>query len=189
MVKSVLRREYLQKRLDLDEDFLELSTRKIKTIFKQLSVPPVEVFLSYYPITARNEFDVTVCDQVILEKFPRANLAWPKTDPENASMEAHILEEHGLFAKNKFNILEPIGNNVVTPASIDLVFVPLLACDTKGFRVGYGKGYYDRFLKRCRKNIVKIGFSFFEPLDTIEDINEFDVPLSYCITPSRLYEF
>jgi 5-formyltetrahydrofolate cyclo-ligase len=104
-------------------------------------------------------------------------------------MEGHILEEHGLFAKNKYEILEPIGDHSISPELIDLVFVPLLAVDLRGFRVGYGKGYYDRYLVRCRNNVIKIGFSFFEPIDAINDIGQFDVPLSYCITPSRLYEF
>lgn len=189
MVKTALRREYLQKRLSLDEDSLISSTRSIKEIFQQLRLPPVGVFLSYYPILSRNEFDVSVCDQVVLDRYPRAKIAWPKTDPEIATMEAHILEEHGLFAKNKFNILEPIGNNIADPTTVDLVFVPLLACDKAGYRVGYGKGFYDRYLKRCNQNIVKVGFSFFDPVDVIEDIDEFDVPLSYCITPSSLYEF
>jgi 5-formyltetrahydrofolate cyclo-ligase len=104
-------------------------------------------------------------------------------------MEAHVLEEHGLFAKNKYNILEPIGNYVLQPDQVDLVFVPLLAFDRLGYRVGYGKGYYDRYLRRCRKDVITIGFSYFEPIDTIRDIDQFDVPLKYCITPSRLYEF
>jgi 5-formyltetrahydrofolate cyclo-ligase len=55
--------------------------------------------------------------------------------------------------------------------------------------VGYGKGYYDRYLKRCAQDVVKIGFSYFDAIDAIEDINEFDVPLNYCITPMRVYEF
>jgi 5-formyltetrahydrofolate cyclo-ligase len=132
---------------------------------------------------------VSVCDKIVLQKYPRSKIAWPKTDPDIASMEAHILEEHGLFAKNKYNILEPIGNNMVAPEILDLIFVPLLAFDKRGYRVGYGKGYYDRYLARCRKDVTTIGFSFFEPVDAIDDIGEFDVPLRYCITPSTIYEF
>jgi 5-formyltetrahydrofolate cyclo-ligase len=70
-----------------------------------------------------------------------------------------------------------------------MAFVPLVAFDRKGFRIGYGKGYYDRYLKRCRPSIPMIGFSFFDPVERIRDINEFDVPLSLCITPSGIYEF
>ncbi|RYG29925.1 MAG: 5-formyltetrahydrofolate cyclo-ligase [Chitinophagaceae bacterium] len=189
MVKSAIRREYLQKRLDLDQDQVTELTARMEKIFESFPLKNIGILLSYYPLVARKEFDVSVCDAIVLRAFPRSKIGWPKTDPENNTMEAHLLQEHGLFAKNKFNILEPIGNNSVKPEEVDIVFVPLLACDQQGFRVGYGKGYYDRYLKRCRPEIPRVGFSFFEPLATIEDINQFDVPLSHCITPSRLYEF
>ncbi|MBU3714597.1 MAG: 5-formyltetrahydrofolate cyclo-ligase, partial [Ferruginibacter sp.] len=59
-----------------------------------------------------------------------------------------------------------------------------------GYRVGYGKGYYDRFIKKyCIENVLKIGFSFFEPIDEIADIHEHDVCMDYCITPETIYSF
>jgi len=58
-----------------------------------------------------------------------------------------------------------------------------------GFRIGYGKGFYDRYLSQCRSECLKIGFSYFEPLDTIDDANEFDVPLNLCVTPTTVYVF
>ena len=70
-----------------------------------------------------------------------------------------------------------------------MVLVPLLAFDSKGYRVGYGKGFYDRFLKQCRNDCVKIGLSYFEPIDAINDAGEFDVPLDFCITPQKAYVF
>ena len=51
------------------------------------------------------------------------------------------------------------------------------------------KGFFDRYLKGCREDCIKIGFSYFEPLDSIDDANEFDVPLDFCITPQRIYVF
>lgn len=41
----------------------------------------------------------------------------------------------------------------------------------------------------CREDCLKIGLSFFEPVDEIEDIHEFDVKLDYCITPEKIWEF
>ena len=75
------------------------------------------------------------------------------------------------------------------PAEIDLVFVPLLAFDKKGFRVGYGKGFYDKWLAGCRPDCIKVGFSYFEPVESIDDRHEFDVPLNLCITPHNVYVF
>ncbi|RYY22402.1 MAG: 5-formyltetrahydrofolate cyclo-ligase [Chitinophagaceae bacterium] len=189
MVKFEARREFLQRRIDLAPDQVEGYTTQIRSGFENFDLKAIRFFLSYYPLVSRKEFNVAVCEQVVFNKCVVAKIAWPKTDADAITMEAHLLEEHGLFAKNKYDILEPIGNNTVDPDLLDLVFVPLLAFDHKGFRVGYGKGYYDRYLSRCREDIIKIGFSFFEAIDAIDDINEFDVPLDYCITPSRLYEF
>lgn len=72
---------------------------------------------------------------------------------------------------------------------IDVVFVPLLAFDKTGHRVGYGKGFYDDFLAKCRPQTIKIGLSFFDAEDHIEDIYQGDIPLDYCITPNKIYKF
>jgi len=104
-------------------------------------------------------------------------------------MRAMLTNEETDFVVNAYGIAEPINGEWITPEEIDLVFVPFLACDEKGYRVGYGKGFYDRFLASCRPDILKIGFSYFEPVEHISDINQFDVPLNICITPNRIYEF
>ncbi len=88
---------------------------------------------------------------------------------------------------NDYGIEEPSGGNKVMENEIDLILVPLLAFDKYGFRVGYGKGYYDKFLFQCRKDSIKIGLSYFDPVDEIEDINSFDIPLNYCVTPRKLF--
>lgn len=74
-------------------------------------------------------------------------------------------------------------------SKIDVVFVPLLAYDNKGNRVGYGKGFYDHFLSECREDVVKIGLSFFEPEEAIEDVSATDIRLDYCVTPMTVYNF
>jgi 5-formyltetrahydrofolate cyclo-ligase len=69
------------------------------------------------------------------------------------------------------------------------VFIPLLAFDKSGHRVGYGAGYYDRFLSKCKPDCLKVGLSFFEPVDEISDADEFDVKLNHCVTPSKIWTF
>jgi 5-formyltetrahydrofolate cyclo-ligase len=64
-----------------------------------------------------------------------------------------------------------------------------LAFDKKGHRVGYGKGFYDKFLTECKPKIINIGLSFFVPEELISDVLESDVILDYCVTPSGVYEF
>ena len=69
------------------------------------------------------------------------------------------------------------------------MFVPLLAFDTKGNRIGYGKGFYDRFLADCKPETIKIGLSFFEAEKDFNDVSKDDVQLDYCVTPEELFQF
>jgi 5-formyltetrahydrofolate cyclo-ligase len=100
-----------------------------------------------------------------------------------------LINEDTVYQTNEWGITEPKQGQSIAPQEIDLVFVPMLVCDQQGNRVGYGKGFYDRFLAQCREDVVKIGFSYFEPVERITDTADFDVPLTYCITPSATYEF
>jgi len=72
---------------------------------------------------------------------------------------------------------------------IDMVITPLLAFDDKGYRVGFGKGFYDRFFASLNKEVKRIGISLFESCENIEDINEHDIPLTHCVTPNKTYSF
>jgi 5-formyltetrahydrofolate cyclo-ligase len=70
-----------------------------------------------------------------------------------------------------------------------MVLVPLLALDKSGHRVGYGKGFYDKFLAECRIRCQRIGISLFQPIDMIEDVGEDDITLTHCLTPSGVLKF
>ena len=87
------------------------------------------------------------------------------------------------------SIPEP-RTGVPTPdEKIDMVIVPLLAFDEQGFRVGYGKGFYDRFLKRTRPECKKVGLSYFVAEKRIDDVDAHDVPLDQCVTPEGVMQF
>ena len=90
-----------------------------------------------------------------------------------------------------WGILEPMEETSVrlNPTDIDVIFIPLLAVDTQGHRVGYGKGFYDRFLAQAKPDVIKIGLSLNEPIEPIEDLNTFDVALDFAITPLSTYRF
>lgn len=91
--------------------------------------------------------------------------------------------------ENGLGILEPIGGVAADIEAIDLIFVPLTAYDVEGNRVGYGKGYYDRFLKDVRPDCIKAGVSFFEPAEVFSDVEAHDVPLDLCFAPDKVYDF
>jgi 5-formyltetrahydrofolate cyclo-ligase len=189
MVKKEIRKKFLDKRNQLSQEVVEEMNRQIMANFSAIKIKDPRVLFSYFPIPEHSEFDTALCDRYLKERDPQMKIAWPRIHSATSSMEAIVLDTDTLFTKNQYNILEPVSGEIMRPENIDVVFVPLLAFDKRGFRVGYGKGYYDRYLSRCRPDIVKIGFSFFEAVAVIDDINEFDVPLNYCITPMRGYEF
>lgn len=189
MVKKEIRRVYIEKRNQLDADQIKLRTETIVNNFRTVALQGAQILLSYYPIPERREFDVTICEELLVLENQNLQIAWPKLLPDNVNMQAIAVHANTVLAKNIYNIPEPVSRECIDPQLIDVIFVPLLAFDNKGYRVGYGKGFYDRYLPQCAQDVVKIGFSFFESVNAIEDINEYDVPLNYCITPTRVYEF
>jgi 5-formyltetrahydrofolate cyclo-ligase len=100
-----------------------------------------------------------------------------------------LLTDATKIKKNKYNIPEPVDGLEVPVSKINLVFVPLLAFDEKGNRVGYGKGFYDQFLSKCQPETIKIGISFFEAETLISDTLSSDIQLDYCVTPTKVYNF
>ncbi len=93
------------------------------------------------------------------------------------------------MALHKFGMAEPFASEKIEATDIDLVITPLLAFDKKGYRVGFGKGFYDKLLAQCKPDVIKVGLSFFEAEEKIDDINQHDISLDYCITPETIYSF
>jgi 5-formyltetrahydrofolate cyclo-ligase len=104
-------------------------------------------------------------------------------------MSHFLLTDNTKIKKNEYNIPEPISGLPVPTEMIDVVFVPLLAYDKQGNRVGYGKGFYDKFLSQCKPDVIKIGLSFFDAEEQIDDILETDVKLNFCVIPNNTYLF
>jgi 5-formyltetrahydrofolate cyclo-ligase len=147
--------------------------------------------MTYAPIEKLNEFNPQLITDYCYFKNPNQQLLYPlmyEVEKEN-EMIAVLVNDDTVFEQNEYGIDEPADGLDVEPSAIDMIIVPLLCFNTQGYRVGYGKGYYDRFLKHCRPDCIKIGFSYFDPVELIEDISEFDVPLDYCITHEKIYEF
>jgi 5-formyltetrahydrofolate cyclo-ligase len=112
-----------------------------------------------------------------------------KSDFDTQEMSHYLLTDATKIKKNQYNIPEPIDGIEVPTGKIEVVFVPLLAYDKNGNRVGYGKGFYDKFLSQCKPETLKIGLSYFEPEQSIEGIFPNDIPLSYCVTPFEIFSF
>ena len=108
---------------------------------------------------------------------------------DGKDLQHYLLTDTTKLKLNRWKIPEPVSGIKIDPQQLDLVFVPLLGCDTFGNRVGYGKGFYDKFLANCKKDVIKVGLSFFPPDKDILEVEDFDIALDYCITPKAIYTF
>jgi len=189
MTKKELRRIYKEKRNTISsKEKLKLDDLLLIR-FQQLYFEDVKILFTYWPKTDVQEPNTHLFSGYLRHIIPLLQIAYPVTDFLTCTMHAVFINEETVYHTNSYGINEPKEGSVVTPHNIDLVFVPFLVCDVNGYRVGYGKGFYDRYLAQCREDIIKIGFSYFEPIEKIEDRNSFDVPLNYCVTPEKVYEF
>jgi len=188
MTKQELRKAYLQKRLTLKEvEYEQMSKLLCETFFKAIDVSSVHVFHSFLPITKNREPNTWLIIKQVQLTYPDVKISIPKINHEG-NMESYYLDESKLEL-NSWGIPEPVEGTITDPSSIDMILVPLLAFDKQGHRVGYGKGYYDRFLKDCRKDARKIGLSFFPPEEKIIDTFFEDFLLDMAITPGNAYKF
>jgi 5-formyltetrahydrofolate cyclo-ligase len=158
--------------------------------FKQIDWLEYNTVHIFLPIKKYKEIDTFSILNYFKFAAPQLQIVIPRTNFETFEME-NVLYDHDytILALNKFDIPEPIHGKLIAKDQIDLVFVPLLAFDRHGNRAGYGKGFYDRFLSKCRPDVKKIGISFFEPVDEISDLNEFDTKLDFCICPDKIWQF
>jgi len=187
MVKKELRKIYREKRAKLSASEKGRLEDLLLIQFQQLNIHIPSMIMTYAPF--EDEFD----PQLILDychfKNPQQQLFYPVIDYGHDRLHAVAVNEQTLFDLNRHGIDEPVNGIPALAEEIDLLVVPLLAFDIQGYRVGYGKGYYDRFLKECKKDAVKVGFSFFDPENAIDDIHGYDVQLDHCITPGKIYNF
>ena len=157
--------------------------------FQTIDLPFINNVLSYWPSEEHGEPNTHLFTRYLEFRYPGLQVLYPKTDFALNEIKAVLTEEESVFELNAFRIYEPVSGEIVSPSDIDLVLVPLLSVDRKGYRVGFGKGFYDRYLAQCGQNCIKVGFSYFDPIEVIEDCHQFDVPLNLCITPQDVYVF
>lgn len=110
------------------------------------------------------------------------NILVPKT--QNGKMETRVLQSYENLQTDKFgNLLNArLGNEETAEAAI----VPMLAFDLDCYRLGYGGGYYDKYLANYKG--LKVGIAFDEQLCKKVPVDEFDIPLDCIITPSNYYK-
>jgi 5-formyltetrahydrofolate cyclo-ligase len=189
MLKEEARRLYREKRSALTEsERLKLNDLMLLQ-FQTVKIPFIESLLSYWPIEVNNEPNTHLFTEFMKFRNPELKVCYPVADFESLVIHAIAIDIDTPFEKKRLSIREPDSNNIVPPAELDMIFVPLLTFDKKGYRIGYGQGFYDKYLADCRNDCIKTGFCYFEPVESIDDRRDFDIPLDLCITPHNVYVF
>lgn len=189
MLKKEARKIYNAKRQEIGYSDRMKWDDLILINFQTIEMPFLDAVFSFYPMEDRNEVNVFLLTDYLHFRNPSLQIAYPKMAVKEPNMEAVTCKADTVFEANDIGILEPLEKEIISPEDIDLVLVPMLVCDVHGNRVGYGKGYYDRYLSRCRPDCMKVGISYFEPVERIDDADKFDVALNFCITPQKAYVF
>ena len=189
MKKTEIRDLFKQKRRMLEPDQVTVYQRQLEEQFGQLKISSLSMVHAYMPLEHNHEPDPLPIVHALLHRFIDLRWCAPVTIPDSGTMTHRQVDATTVFSTNRWGIREPIEGLLVDPTRIDLSFIPLLAVDQHGHRVGYGKGFYDRFLSIARPDMIKIGLSFFSPIEAITDIDFFDKKLDFCITPERVYAF
>lgn len=157
--------------------------------FVYFDLADVEILHTFLPIERYHEIQTWLILDRIWTDHGKITTVAPRIDFKTGELEHLRFTSATELIENRWGVLEPSVRDRVKPEKIDFVIVPLIAYDRRGYRVGYGKGYYDKFLAKCRPDCVKVGLSLFPPVDEITDINENDVKLDYCLTPDEMFEF
>ena len=175
MLKSKLREKIIKIRDKVYKKSFQIDFHQILKIIKNEKITS-KIIGGYYPVNS--EMD----DLDLLKRFENKNyiISLPKLK-KNYQMDFFEWSTRDPLMINQYGIPEPISNKIKYP---DVILVPLVAFDKNFNRIGYGGGYYDRYIKRMKKNkkIITIGLAYsFQKVKEIST-NEHDVRLDFVIT-------
>jgi 5-formyltetrahydrofolate cyclo-ligase len=186
MDKSYFRKKYKNLRADLSDSEIDEMSLAIANESLQLNIWGHMNYHIFLSIEGKSEVETSYLLHILQGKDKTIGVS--KADFTDGSLKHFLLQENTKFQLSTYGIPEPQDGIELAPSVFDVVFIPVLAYDKKGNRVGYGKGFYDRFLAQCKPSCLFIGLSFFKPEITVP-FNKQDMPLSMVITPSNTYYF
>lgn len=188
MKKSDLRQICLSRRKAISQDDRLAKSEAIADLFfRTFDLTGVSFLHTFIPIRKFNEVDTRLIVERIWRNHPQIQIVVPRVDRETNEMKSLKFDRDTELVSSAWEIEEPAHNAIVSEDEIDMVLTPGLCFDRGGHRVGYGKGFYDRFLARCRPDCVKIGLSFFEPVEKIDDSHDGDVALDVIVSPDEVF--
>lgn len=187
MKKSQLRQKYKALRQALSETQIEDYSLTIANQLLKLNIWDKSFYHIFLTIEEQKEINTDYILNILSGKDK--NIIISKSNFEDFSMTHYLLTDNTAIKKNAYNIPEPLNGIEIQSSQLEVVFIPLLAFDNTGHRIGYGKGFYDRFLAECKPDTLKIGLSFFEAENENFKASEEDIRLDYCVTPKTSYKY
>jgi 5-formyltetrahydrofolate cyclo-ligase len=189
MTKAELRKVYQEKRLALQRNEIDSLSRNIlHVLLNNIAFDTLNTIHVFLPILRKHEFNTWLLIDALKQKYPHLTLVLPKMLDDGSLLHIKFSGKDQL-EQNQWGIEEPREGTHIAVENLDMVLVPLLCFDAQGNRVGYGKGFYDRFLNNCRPDCISVGVSFFDSVSKIEDVDAWDVPLQMAATPTNFYRF
>jgi 5-formyltetrahydrofolate cyclo-ligase len=185
--KQNLRNTYKTLRNSLTSEQIEDYSLAIANRLLQLDIWNFEFYHLFLPIKEQHEINTEYILNILAGKDK--NVVISKSNFEDRSMKHYLLTDNTTIKLNSYNIPEPIGGIEIATSQLEVVFIPLLVFDKAGNRIGYGKGFYDRFLAGCKPEALKIGLSFFDAETENFEVSDDDIGLDYCVTPEKIYRF
>ena len=192
--KTALRRAALTHRQALPPaEIARRSQLLCDQLFQHFPVAEWRRLHVFLPLARFNEPDTWRIIHRVWAETLAVRLAVPVMQPDNSSLKHYELTPATPLHAGRWGITEPQATAAteVPPAAFNAVLVPLLAVDGAGHRVGYGGGFYDRFLAQCRPDTQLIGLSVLDeaPIKSIADVLPTDVPLTAYLTPGGVWRF
>lgn len=189
--KTELRKIFKEKRALLSaQEKEDMSLGIASTFLSHFDVQKKNIHV-FLPILRLNEPDIfKLVNQLFSDTYRKKStrIFTAIVRPGNLKLTHVEIGPQTVYTPDDWGIPVPSGEPLDPGFKFDMVLVPMLCCDKKGNRVGYGKGYYDHFLAQ-QPEAARIGISFFEPVDKIKDIEKHDIPIETLVTPDRVYTF
>jgi 5-formyltetrahydrofolate cyclo-ligase len=193
MLKEAIRLQALASRKNLsDEKWLSMNQAIQKYLLDFLhDFSAGTKVLSFQSILEKREIDLTSTHEKLTKSPFEFSLGFPRANAKDFSMQTFLTNESTTFEQSAWGIWEPepSSSQEIYAKDWDVVLVPLLAIDLNGHRVGYGKGFYDRFLAQTNANTLHIGLSLDSLIDPISDLHEHDIALDLAISPEGIHRF
>lgn len=181
--KKQLRAELLRQRSALNRDEFELYSKQVcNAVIESEEFNQAEVIHCYVPIISRNELNTF---HILEESLSRGKkLVVPRIKSGTTDLDHVWLKSPDVLKPNKWGVPEPESGGMVDLSELQLILVPVVGCDVHRNRIGYGKGFYDRFLAEV--TCPAFGLTFEQSVCPEIPIEQHDIKLDRIFTEKRI---